>query len=595
VASLIHVAFGSPGGRPTARQVAAALAELGVAAKDVRLAPDQSTGATTMLACDGRGPLTIRILGRDEVDAQLLAKFWRLVLYKDGGPTLHLTRLEDVDHEAYALLLAERAGVHTPDLVVAGKAGPGVALIVSRPPAGLRLADVDPAVVTDDVLDEVWLQVGALAEAGVAHGHLNARHIVLTSEGPVIVDFDDAAVTRSPERLAADSAELLYSTATIVGDERAVAAALRGVETEEIVAALPLLQPAALGSELHRWKRHDRRQLKDRLGALRTETARAAGVDEPVLEELYRVSPQNLVMAVGTFIAIAALLTQIGSPSDFWNTIKTADWLWITVALFLALLTNFATAVALTGTVTVPLPLIRTAELQLSMSFSNLALPGVGGMAAQIRFLQKQGVDLASAVASGGLLATAGNIAAQLLLFLLAVALAPTSVHLGHVDTRSLAQIILLIVSVVLVAVGSVFGVKRIRQKVLPPLETALTTIWAAMHSPRRLLLLFGGNIVNTVMYAFVLDACLVAFGGHINYWTLLSLNIFIGTIAALVPLPGGGTAVASVGMTGALTAAGISTEIAVAAVLANQLVASFLPAIPGWFATEDLLRHDYL
>jgi len=152
-----------------------------------------------------------------------------------------------------------------------------------------------------------------------------------------------------------------------------------------------------------------------------------------------------------------------------------------------------------------------------------------------------------------------------------------------------------LIVSVVLVAVGSVFGVKRIRQKVLPPLETALTTIWAAMHSPRRLLLLFGGNIVNTVMYAFVLDACLVAFGGHINYWTLLSLNIFIGTIAALVPLPGGGTAVASVGMTGALTAAGISTEIAVAAVLANQLVASFLPAIPGWFATEDLLRHDYL
>ena len=47
------------------------------------------------------------------------------------------------------------------------------------------------------------------------------------------------------------------------------------------------------------------------------------------------------------------------------------------------------------GTVPINLPLVRTAELQLSMSFSNLAVPAIGGMAAQIRFLQKQGVDLA--------------------------------------------------------------------------------------------------------------------------------------------------------------------------------------------------------
>ena len=39
-------------------------------------------------------------------------------------------------------------------------------------------------------------------------------------------------------------------------------------------------------------------------------------------------------------------------------------------------------------------------------------------------------------------------------------------------------------------------------------------------------------------MYAFVLDACIIAFGGSINYWTLLALNIFIGTIASLIPIP---------------------------------------------------------
>ena len=96
-------------------------------------------------------------------------------------------------------------------------------------------------------------------------------------------------------------------------------------------------------------------------------------------------------------------------------------------------------------------------------------------------------------------------------------------------------------------------------------------------------------------MYAAVYQACIAAFGASINYWTLLSLNIIVGTLASLVPIPGGGTAVSSVGMSGALAAVGLSTEVAVAAVLADQLVTSFLPAVPGWWATNNLLHDDYL
>jgi uncharacterized membrane protein YbhN (UPF0104 family) len=96
-------------------------------------------------------------------------------------------------------------------------------------------------------------------------------------------------------------------------------------------------------------------------------------------------------------------------------------------------------------------------------------------------------------------------------------------------------------------------------------------------------------------MYALVMLLCIVAFGGDVSYWTVLALNIFIGTIASLVPIPGGGTAVSSVGMSGALTAVGVSTEVAVAAVLANQLVANFIPAVPGWFATKNLMNDGYL
>jgi uncharacterized membrane protein YbhN (UPF0104 family) len=87
------------------------------------------------------------------------------------------------------------------------------------------------------------------------------------------------------------------------------------------------------------------------------------------------------------------------------------------------------------------------------------------------------------------------------------------------------------------------------------------------------------------VFYGFCLQACLAAFGATLSFWSLLPANIFLGTLASLVPIPGGSTAVASVGLSGALVAFGVPKEIAVAAVLTNQLVVSYLPAVPGWVA----------
>ncbi len=176
IAALVHLVFGSPGGRPTTAQVEATLVELGVDAHDVRLLPHQPSNGTAMSARDDTGDLMVRVLGRDEADAQLMSKFWRSLAYKDGGPALHTTRLEDVEAQAYAMLLAERAGVQVPAVVVAGTAGPGAALIASRPLAGTRLSDMDADAVTDAMLDDLWKQVAAMHAARVAHGRLNCNH-----------------------------------------------------------------------------------------------------------------------------------------------------------------------------------------------------------------------------------------------------------------------------------------------------------------------------------------------------------------------------------------------------------------------------------
>jgi uncharacterized membrane protein YbhN (UPF0104 family) len=595
VAAAVHLVFGSPGGRPTRAQVAAALGELGVEVGDVELLRAQARTGTVMGATDAAGALRVRVLGRDEADAQLLAKFWRWLFYKDGGPSLHLTRLEDVEHEAYTHLLAERAGVRVPEVVVAGTAGPGTALIAVRDGAGTRLVDVDADAVTDGVLAELWENVGKLHGARLAHGRLNAQHVLVADDRVSLVDFDRASAGANDMRRSADVAELLVSTATIVGDRRAVDAAMRALGPQAVADALPLLQTAALSNESRPHGRHARSELKKTLDDLRTMIAETAGVEAPALQQLARVDTTNLLMAVGTLIAVFALLGQIGDPQQFWDTITSADVGWLVVALLISFSTNIATAVALMGTVPVALPLWRTSELQLSMSFSNLAVPAVGGMAAQIRFLQKQGVDLASAVASGAVLMNAANIFTCVLLLVVAVVLSPTDIHTGTIPTSELVDVVVLVAVVVAIVLALIWFIPKLRNLVVPQVTSAVTTIGHALRSPRRVFELIGGNAINAMLYALVMLACLEAFGGSLNYWTILALNIVIGTIASLVPIPGGGTAVGSVGMSGALTAAGVPTEIAVAAVLANQLVANFIPAVPGWFATRDLLNRDYL
>ena len=119
-------------------------------------------------------------------------------------------------------------------------------------------------------------------------------------------------------------------------------------------------------------------------------------------------------------------------------------------------------------------------------------------------------------------------------------------IDFGRIDTNQIVVIALIAVFLVGVAVAVIFGVRRLRNKVLAPIRRAAVTVWAAIRTPSRLALLIGGNVVAQCLYAASLLCCLAAFGGHVNFWTLLALNIGISVIASLVPVPGGGTAVSA-------------------------------------------------
>ena len=91
------------------------------------------------------------------------------------------------------------------------------------------------------------------------------------------------------------------------------------------------------------------------------------------------------------------------------------------------------------------------------------------------------------------------------------------------------------------------------------------------------------------MLYATSLLFCLYAFGSGAPFWTLLALHVGISVVAGLVPVPGLDTAVSTLSMSGALVAVGVDGPAAAAAVVANTLVNEYVPAIPGWFATNRI------
>src|SRR5581483_301990 len=199
--------------------------------------------------------------------------------------------------------------------------------------------------------------------------------------------------------VAEDVAELLASTSAITGPERAVAAAIRALGPEGVLPAIPLLQPAALTRRTNVLLA-GRRHAYSRMAKLREVAADAVGTAPPRLRQLYRVRPSSILLGAGTLDAAGALLASVGTPAATWDALKGAEWQWLAVALALSLASNVGYALALQGTVQTRLPPWPTTELQVAMSFSNLAVPAVGGIAMQVRYLQRQGVDLASAISA---------------------------------------------------------------------------------------------------------------------------------------------------------------------------------------------------
>ena len=596
IAAVLHLALGTPAATPTLEQVDRALADLGVAVSGLQLSGQQVWGETRFVGVDpDGGPVSVDVIGRDSADARLVSKVIRSLLYRDSGPSLALTRPQQLEHRAYVLLLAAKTGVPVSEVVIAGMAGAAAdAVLVLRPPAGMPLTAVDAARVTDAVLDDLWRNVNRLHSGRVAHGQCMARNVLLRDDGATaFVDFANGSSAAPPERCARDCVELIATTAVIVGNDRALGAALRALGRDGLVEILPLLESAALSSA-------GRRVIADRkkfFTALREMGARLTGEDVPKVTELRRVSPGDIVMAVVTFFGFYLIIIQFVGI-DIWATLQTAEVGWVIIAALLSPLPQFTGGIALQGSVASPLPYGPVVAEQFANNFTGLIGGTVATTALVIQFFRKQGLKVAVAASSGIMNSLAGGIV-QITLVLTAVIF--TSANWSASDTgdgSSIGRVILIFIIVVGVALGIALLIPKLRHAaqgvVQPQIHAARENLHGILTTPRKAVMLFGGNLASQLIFALVLDASLHAYGASLPFLQLVIINSAASVVGGLAPVPGG-LGVVEAGLIAGLTAAGIPNEIAVATTFTHRLFTAYLPPIWGWFALRWLRSNDYV
>ncbi len=602
-AALVHLIFGSPLGLPSGAELAVVLEDLGVPVSAVLPSERQVWGVARYIGTDVAGePVAVSLYGRDAADAQLLSKAGRFLFYRDSGPALSFSRIQQVEHEAYMTLLAERAGVATSRVLVAGIGGPSRdAALVVHPPPGFRLCELDAAALTDRLMDALFTTVLALRQARIAHGALSGETIVVdpAHASVSLVDFRTASTSPADERLDTDLAGALAAAGLVAGPERTAAAARRVLTKEVVSSALPHLRRASLDRGISTALKGHKHLLEE----VGTQTAKAFDIEMPTLAEPKRVSWGTIVMTIGTLIGGWALILVLIKVGESFDTIKGAAWGWVAATAVLAQLAYPSTALSEIGTVRAVLPYGRVVALEFANAFTSLAGGTPATFATRVRFFQQQGFDATQAVTSGALVSTTSWIVKGAL-FLISRPLAWGNMDFSNDGQNSSGNhgkaiwLFLAIIVLVIVLIGVALAIPRLRRLAADKARPKLHQVWADLKvlatRPAKLVELFGGALSAQLVVALSLGAALHAFGQHLSLATIFIVITLASMIGGVSPVPGG-MGVVEAGMILGLTAAGIPETDAVAATFVQRTFTSYLPPLWGWFVLVGMRKREYL
>jgi uncharacterized membrane protein YbhN (UPF0104 family) len=583
---------GSPGGFPTVTRVKAALEDLGVDVDQLAPTSMRREGVAVLTGSDHGGELVVRVYGRDAWEGELLADVWRLAWYRGRRRSARLSRAEYVEHEGFITMLAARGGVAVPEVITAGLADNGDALIAVRP-NGTPLVEGAAALTAGEV-QELWDQLGRLHAGGIVHHRIDLDRVVVSDARSVgFGDLSSASVLSKEVDAVADRAQLFALTVATSGPDVAIDRARSALERDLLVAMLPYLQEASL-TPLVRAALHARHVDVD---AVRRNLAEPLGIEDIDLVELRRVTWKSLLNLA--LLAIAAY-SIIGTLSGldlraFGRALADADWWWLLAAVLIGQLPRFANAVAMMGTTTQSLPYGPTAALQFATCYVNLAVPSSAGrVAITTRFFQRFGVPPAAAL-SAGIIDSGSDFVVQVILFVVVFFISDVDLDLSVSQDQlsGVATTALIVVAALIVAGVVALVVPSLRRRVSGWVHEARDALHV-LRDPRKQILLFGGTLLAQVLFAVTLGACVRAFGLYVPLSTLILINTVVTLFAGLLPVPGG-VGVSEAGLALGLTRAGVPSETAFAIALTYRFATFYLPPVWGLRSYRWMTARHYL
>ena len=368
---------------------------------------------------------------------------------------------------------------------------------------------------SEAALDDLWRQLGLLHRGRIAHRSLTLPNLVLDGDSAWLTGLENARLVAGDDSRALDVAELLVSTTLVVGVERAIAAAVRVADHDELTACLAFIQPPALPPQT----RKAAKKPKGLITEIRTGLQTALGVDAVELAELERISIPKLLTWVGFVVLAYFLLSLASSWSEISDAMAGLNWWWVVPILAVTLTGTVASAVTMMGSVLRPLPLGDTTIVMFGQSFLNRFTPmNAGGMAMRIRYLQKGGTDATVATAAVGLTSAASGVMQVLFItfFLLWSSTDPTDDTQGAdagSSSDGVAGTVIVVVAIAVVLAILVFAfTPKLRRWLIDFVKSTISKIrhdfGELARQPTKLLMLFGGAGAGKMctIIAFVLS-----------------------------------------------------------------------------------------